>query len=213
MFARLAVNVPTVSGVFDYSIPPELAPRIQVGCLVIAPFGRQTVQGVILELIETPSVQNTKSIMDLLDPAPVLTSPQLALAIQFADSTLNTLAAIVGLMLPVGLSQQADISYELRILDYKDKTSTVATRIVNLPREHGPLRGRQIDSHFSKVDWRRTAQVLIRKGVLSSRHVLPAPRVRPKFIRVAQLAVPPEEALAAMDSLGTKQTLARRQSA
>ncbi len=213
MFARLAVNFPSVSGVFDYSVPAQLASQIQPGCLVIAPFGRQTVQGVVLELLESPSVENTKAIIDLLDPAAVLTPPQLALATQLAESTLNPLAAIVGLMLPVGISQQADIRYELRIPDFEDKTSTVATRIINLLRERGPLRGRQIDSHFSRVDWRKTAQLLVKKGVLSTSHVLPAPRVRAKYIRVAQLAVTPQEAEAAMDSLGTKQTLARRQAA
>jgi primosomal protein N' (replication factor Y) len=77
----------------------------------------------------------------------------------------------------------------------------------------GPLRGRQIDTHFARVDWRKTAGFLVKKGVLSSRSILPPPRVRSKFIRVAQLAVPPEEAESEMANLVTKQTLARRQSA
>ena len=88
-----------------------------------------------------------------------------------------------------------------------------SNRLLKLLNERGSLRGRQIDTHFAKIDWRKTAQVLVKKGILSSKHVLPAPRVRPKYLRVAQLSVPPEEAEAAMDSLGTKQTLARRQAA
>ena len=97
-----------------------------------------------------------------------------------AEATLNPLAAIVSLMLPIGLSQQADVSYELRIPNYQDKTSTVATRIVNLLKERGAIRGRQIDSHFSRVDWRRTANILVKKGVLTTKNVLPPPRVRPE---------------------------------
>jgi primosomal protein N' (replication factor Y) len=213
MFARLAVNIPAISGIFDYSIPPELVTQIQPGCLVTAPFGKQVVQGVVVQLSETSTIEYTKSILDLLDPAPVLTAPQIALAIRMAEATLNPLAAIVSLMLPIGLSQQADVSYELRIPNYQDKTSTVATRIVNLLKERGPLRGRQIDSHFSRVDWRRTANILVKKGVLTTKNVLPPPRVRPKHIRVAQLSVKPEAAEAEMDSLGTKQTIARRQAA
>ncbi|HNO86147.1 MAG TPA: DEAD/DEAH box helicase family protein, partial [Anaerolineales bacterium] len=213
MFARVAVNVSVISGLFDYAIPNELALQIQAGSFVIVPFGRQTVQGIVTALIDTPAVENPKPIMELLDPAPVLTQPQLALAIQLAESTLNPLAAIISLMLPVGLSQQADVHYELRIANYEDKTSTVATRLLTLLRERGPLRGRQIDSHFSRVDWRKTAQALVRKGILATKHVLPPPRVRSKFVRVAQLSVTPESAEAEMDSLGTKQTLTRRQSA
>ena len=213
MFARVAVNVSVISGLFDYAIPNELALQIQAGSFVIVPFGRQTVQGIVTALIDTPAVENPKPIMELLDPAPVLTQPQLALAIQLAESTLNPLAAIISLMLPVGLSQQADVHYELRNANYEDKTSTVATRLLTLLRERGPLRGRQIDSHFSRVDWRKTAQALVRKGILATKHVLPPPRVRSKFVRVAQLSVTPESAEAEMDSLGTKQTLTRRQSA
>ena len=113
MFARLAINVPTITNLFDYSIPSELVPHIQAGCLVTAPFGNQTVQGIIVQLLDSPSVENPKPIIDLLDPAPVLTPPQLALAILLAESTLNPLASIVSLMLPTGLSQQADIQYSL----------------------------------------------------------------------------------------------------
>jgi primosomal protein N' (replication factor Y) (superfamily II helicase) len=214
MLARLAVNIPAISGVFDYAIPPELAPHIQAGCLVVAPFGVQTVQGIVIELTDSSPIQNPKTIIDLLDPAPVLTPPQIALAIRLAETTLNPLAAMVGLMIPTGLSQQADIVYELRIPNYEDKTAKVATRLITLLRERGPLRGRQIDSHFAKVDWRKTANLLVKKGVLSSRNVLPPPRVRPKHIRVAQLSVKPETAETEMESLGsTKQTLARRQAA
>lgn len=214
MFARLAVNIPAVSGIFDYAVPPELAPHIQAGCLVVAPFGNQTVQGIVLELTESSSIQNPKSILDLLDPAPVLTPPQIALAIRLAETTLNPLASVVNLMIPTGLSQQADINYELRNPNYENKTSKVETRLINLLRERGTLRGRQIDSHFAKIDWRKTANLLVKKGILSTKNVLPPPRVRPKYVRVAQLSVKPEAAEAEMESLGsTKQTLARRQAA
>ncbi|MBL8103175.1 MAG: hypothetical protein JNM02_11625, partial [Anaerolineales bacterium] len=218
MFARLAVNIPAISGIFDYAIPPELALHIKAGCLVVAPFGNQTVQGIVLELADSSSIQNPKPIIDLLDPAPVLTPPQIALAIRLAETTLNPLASIVSLMIPTGLSQQADVLYQA--MEGKPQTvqdlpqSTVGGRLLKLLSERGALRGRQIDSHFAKVDWRKTANMLVKKGVLSAKNVLPAPRVRPKYIRVAQLSVKPEAAEAEMESLGsTKQTLARRQAA
>jgi len=213
MFARVVVNIAALSGLFDYSIPNELAGQIQPGCLVTVPFGNRTAQGVIADLTDSPQAANPKPILNLLDPAPVLTPPLLALAMRMAESTLNPLASIVSLMLPAGLSRQADISYELRAAGYEEKASLVAARLLNLLRERGALRGRQIDSHFAKIDWRKTASILVKKGILSAKPVLPAPRARPKYLRVAQLSVPPEEAEAAMDSLGAKQTLARRQAA
>lgn len=223
-FVQIVVNVPAVSGVFDYAIPESLAGTIGIGHLVIVPFGKQTAQGVVLRFIDQPSVRDVKEVIELVDPEPVLTQAQISLAEAMAESTLAPLAAVVGLFLPVGLSQQVDTMYELRITNYesqidsksispKTQRLTVEDRLLNLLRTRGSLRGRQIDSHFAKVDWRKTAGFLVRKGVLTARSVLPPPRVRSKFIRVAQLAVTPEEAESEMPNLGMKQTLARRQSA
>src|SRR5687768_737665 len=213
-FVQIVVNVPAVSGIFDYSIPESLIGKIGVGYLVIVPFGKQTVQGVVFRFVEQPSVQDIKEIIELVDPEPVLTQAQITLAEAMAESTLSSLASVVGLFLPPGLSQEADVRYELRIVDYEDKTSTVATRLVNLLRERGPLRGRQIDTHFRKVDWRKSASYLVRRGVISSQSMLPPARVRPKFIKTAQLAVSPEIADAALEDLGkTESTQTRRKKA
>ncbi len=217
-FAQIAVNIPTLSGVFDYQIPPEMEGKIGPGHLVTVPFGKQTAQGVVFRLVTEPSVPETKAILDLLDPLPVLTAAQIALAEWLAEATLSPLAACIGLMLPAGLAQQADTLYQTvdggRQTVDEGPRSTVHRRLLQLLAERGPLRGRQIDRHFAKVDWRKTAQYLVRSGVLTSQSILPAPTVRPKFVRTAQLAVPPEQAEAAMPDLGkTEATLRRRQAA
>jgi len=218
LFAKIAVNVPTVTGVFDYALPPELEGKIGAGHLVTVPFGKQTVQGVVLELTAEPSVAETKPVLDLLDPQPVLTVAQIALASQLAESTLNPLAAIINLMLPVGLAQQADTLFEIRESRIENRSgsriSIIESRLLDLLQNRGALRGRQIDRHFSRVDWRKTAQYLVRSGLLTSQSVLPPPSIRPKFVRKAQLAVTPETAQAAMLELGkTAETLKRRQAA
>src|SRR5690606_33058700 len=155
------------------------------GHLVIAPFGRQTVQGVVFRFIEQPSVPEVKEITGLVDPAPVMTQAQMALAEALAQHTLSPLAAIVSLFLPAGLSQQADTLYDLRnppVNRPSLELSSVASRIVQLIQERGPLRGRQIDAHFRKVDWRNVATSLLRQGVLEARSVLPPARVRTKYV-------------------------------
>ena len=216
MFARISVNLPAVSGTFDYSIPPELAGQVSIGHLVTVQFGKQTVQGVLLRFVDVPSVSEVKPILSTLDPLPVLTVAQIELAQALADSSLTPLAAMVDLMLPPGLSQQADVQYSLvgDPLSISVEQPPITKRLLNLLGERGPLRGRQIDRHFAQVDWRKTAQALVKRGVLKSQAVLPAPTVRPKFIRMAQLAVAPEVAEAAMPDLGkTDATRSRRTAA
>jgi primosomal protein N' (replication factor Y) len=215
LFARIAVNLPTLSGVFDYHLPAELEGRVGAGHLVRVPFGKQTVQGVVLELTASPAVAETKALLELLDPQPALTAAQLALAHWLAEYYLSPLAPMLNLMLPAGLSQQADTSYSIaRPPAAEEESGPLQKRLLTLLQERGPLRGRQIDRHFRNVDWRRTAQALVRRGILTGQSVLPPPSVRPKYIRTAQLAVPPEQAQAALQELGrTAAALARRQAA
>lgn len=216
-FVQIVVNVPAVSGVFDYAVPESLAGQIGQGHLVIVPFGNKTVQGVVFRFIDQPSVPHVKEVAEILDPIPVLTQAQIALAEALSESTLAPLAAIVSLFLPTGISQEADVLYQS--IDHGPSTldhgqwSMVQRRLLKLLEERGPLRGRQIDTHFRKVDWRNSAGALVRRGVISAKSVLPPPRVRSKMARVALLAVPPQDAEAEMPNLGTKQTLARRQAA
>ncbi len=224
MFARVAVNIPGPTGEFDYHLPSELEGQIGAGHLVTVPFGKQTVQGVVLDLVPVPAIAETKPVLSLLDPLPALTAAQIALARWMAGYYLSPLAAMIDLMLPTGLAQQADSQYTV-VSDPSRALSTVegsvvseagqvSKRLLDLLHERGPLRGRQIDRHFKNVDWRKSAQYLVRRGVLTSQSVLPPPTVRPKFVRTAQLAVPPEQAEAALSSLGkTEATQARRQSA
>ena len=218
-YVQVVVNVPAVSGIFDYSVPESLFGRVGTGHLVIAPFGKQTVQGVVFRFIDQPSVQEVKEIIELVDDVPVMTPAQIALADAMAESTFVSLASIVSLFLPVGLSQEADTLYAIREQNLKNQrseieSSTIASRIVKLIEERGPLRGRQLDSHFSKVDWRKVATSLVRKGVLESKSVLPPARVKSKYIKTAQLAVPPEVLETEIDRLGkTESTQVRRKKA
>jgi primosomal protein N' (replication factor Y) len=230
-FVQIVVNVPAVSGIFDYAVPATLLGKIGVGHLVVAPFGKQTVQGVAFRFIDQPSVPEVKEIIELVDAAPVMTQAQIALAEAMAESTFSSLASIVSLFLPVGLSQEADVMYQT--IDHRQSTtedgpsSTLAPgasagvargqvekRLMDLLNERGPLRGRQIDTHFRRVDWRKVATYLVKKGVLASQSVLPPARVRSKYIKTAQLAVSPEVAEAALDDLGkTVATQTRRRKA
>ncbi len=216
-YAQIAVNIPTITGVFDYHLPSDLKGRVGVGALVTVPFGKQTVQGVVVGFINEPSVPETKPVIDVLDTQPVLTSAQIEFAQKLSEATLNPLAEVIGMMLPAGLSQQADVLYSLNPSPFtvgEKPYSEIQKRILDLLDTRGALRGRQLDRHFAQVDWRKSAQALVKIGVLSAQSVLPPPRVRPKHIRTAQLAVPPETAEEAMASLGRQgDSLKRRQAA
>lgn len=235
-YVRIAVNVPSVVGAptgapatgFDYRLPDELSAHVVPGHLVLIPFGSRTVQGVVMGVLDQPAVAETKDVFELVDSVPVMTPAQLALAEWMAGSTLAPISSLLGLFLPPGLDRQVDTTYALNAPPATDddtnlgrtpsgrepSKSITASRLLKLLALRGPLRGRQIDRALPHLEWRRTAQYLVRQGSLGSHSILPPASVRPKFIRTAQLAVPPLIAEQHLPSLGsTAATQQRRERA
>ncbi|MEW6567517.1 MAG: primosomal protein N' [Chloroflexota bacterium] len=212
MVAEVAVNLSGVRGAFHYHLPPELEGRLQPGHLVTVPFGPRHVQGVVLRLLPTTDVPETRPIEALLDAQPVLTPSQLELARWLATETRAPLIDCLTLMLPPGLSQQADSVYTLVEPEAEPKTPA-EHRLLRLLQQRGPLRGRQIARALSRIDWRRAADALQRRGALTRTSILDAPQVRPRRIRTARLAVPPQQAQsAAEDMLHSPRAAAARRS-
>jgi primosomal protein N' (replication factor Y) len=201
MYAEVAVNLPPIRGTFHYHIPPQLEGSIRSGHLITATFGRRKVQGVVLALSDTSPVEETRPIENLVDPDPVLTPAQLELAKWLHLETKASLIECTTLMIPPGLSQQADSIYELLCTDVKDRTA-IEKRLIELLSRRGPLRGRQIERAIPRLNWRRPADKLVRQGILSRTSVLDPPKVHPYKVRIARLAVTPNQARQQVQQIG-----------
>jgi primosomal protein N' (replication factor Y) len=210
IFAEVVVNVPSVSGVFHYSIPVDLETRLTPGSYVLVPFGNQTVQGVVLAFTSEPAVQDTRAVIGLIDPDPVLTIAQIELARKLSLETHNPLTTMIALCLPPGLAKQADTLFGILNNTKQGSWSDTQKRLVSLLEKRGPLRGRQIDRALPNREWRKSARALVRDQTLFSQSTLPPSGIRPKFIRVAQLAVPLQKAQEALPDLGTTPTTQKR---
>jgi len=79
LYADLAIPV-AVDTLFTYRVPAELQGAISRGHRVIAPFGKRTVIGVVVKLSPTtPGNRELKSVIDVIDPEPVLSEELLQL--------------------------------------------------------------------------------------------------------------------------------------
>ncbi len=199
-FAEIAVHAPKVQGVFHYHIPPELAEAVAAGVVVEVPFGRQRVYGVVLRLLETPDVPETKPVLAVPQPEIALTAGQLRLAERLAETTLAPLAACIALMLPPGVLQTADSRHALTPSAppadaLPDDLTATERRVLALLHTRGPLHGRQLDRALPRSNWRAAIARLQRRGWVESTPVLPKPAVSRKYERMVRLAVPAAEAL------------------
>ena len=212
-YVEVAVNVPGVSGVFHYALPEALVPEYEAGLLVEAPFGSQQVQGIIVRRVAQPEVSEVKEVTAILDRRISLTRAQIDLAFQLQKQTLAPFTACLGLMLPSGISQLSDTLYTLvQPPASLGNLNPNQKLILNALQERGPLRGRQLDKALPRRHWRAQARQMVENGWLTSEPVLPPPRVRPRYIRTAQLAVPPEIVAPGIEGLShITEVQARRQ--
>jgi primosomal protein N' (replication factor Y) (superfamily II helicase) len=193
-FVEIAINLPAISGMYHYHLPEELREQAFPGSLVVVPFGKQMVQGVIWRLIDSPEVAETRPVETILDPEPVLQPVQLALAEWLAHETLAPLSTCFDLMIPPGLSQQVDTLYQLNPQALPDSgISPLQKRLATLLTERGALRGRQIDAAFGRLEWKPAALTMQKRGWLAARSILPPPSARARQTRTIQLAVPPDQ--------------------
>jgi primosomal protein N' (replication factor Y) len=201
MFVEVAVNLPPVRGTFHYHIPPELEGIVKRGHLITATFGRRKVQGVVLNLTDRAPVEETRPIEHLIDPDPVLTPAQLELAQWLHFETKASLIECITIMIPPGLSQQADSIYQLQTTG-TGKHASIEQRLIDLISRRGPLRGRQIERAMSRSNWRHVADKMVKQGVLSRTSILDPPQVHPYKVRIARLAAPPDLALQQVQQIG-----------
>ncbi len=194
-FAEVSINLSQIERTYHYSVPPELQSQIQPGSLVVVPFGKQIVQGVVLALLDHTEVAETKDIIELLAPDTLLVEEQIHLAQWLAEHYFTPLGACIQLMIPTGLSRRADISVAL-VSDLPSDISSFSPtqqRLLKLLENRGELRGAQIDRAVPKVDWRHGLDLLRMLGLIETRNVLPPPRVSAKTIRTAALSIKPSD--------------------
>ncbi len=100
-------------------------------------------------------------------------------------------------MLPPGLTRWAEVTVDLDSRwDGSGRLTPVQEEIIELLREHGDLRGKQLKRRLPKEmrdDWQRAVNQLAQRDILLKGSVLEAPRARPRKIRTAELIAGPRQ--------------------
>jgi primosomal protein N' (replication factor Y) len=132
-FARVVIPSP-LSQPLIYSVPDNFRERISAGMRVSIPLGKRTVTGVVLELLQATSLSQTRSILALLDDAPVLDAGLLFLIQWIAQYYLTTLGEALAVTLPPALRRKSERTVVL--LDGDTAASdSVERQIVDLLRQ------------------------------------------------------------------------------
>ncbi len=105
-FIEVAVPLP-VTGTFTYSVPDDLAGRVEVGMRVLVPFGRRKVTGFVVGAGVTADVEGVKDVVGVLDVAPVVDPPMIELTRWIADYYLASWGEVLRATLPPGINMES----------------------------------------------------------------------------------------------------------
>jgi primosomal protein N' (replication factor Y) len=109
-FCDVALPVP-LDIVFTYGIPVEMEPV--VGGRVLVPFRQQRMSGVVTDLHDRKPKVQTKNLIRVLDPAPVLDEQLIRLGRWIADYYLAPIGEVFRSMLPLGAEFKRAIGYRI----------------------------------------------------------------------------------------------------
>ena len=179
-YAEVSVNSPVAQHrTFSYGIPPDL--NIDVGQAVLVPFGEKTLQGIVLELSQYPEVEDTKEILSLIEPEPILSRNDIALARWISEYYLAPLFDAIALMLPPGFERKT-VTYvstsrpdpDLSLLNQEQR------RIIDLVPEQGRVELGKLERTLGKKKAQTAVSQLVRQGLLVRSYEMAPVKVRPK---------------------------------
>ena len=209
MAARVAVSAAAYAfdKPYDYLIPDSLTEKVRVGVRAAVPFGRgnKSAEAIVLSVQEVEKVRGLKSISAVLDDSPVLDQEGLRLAFWLRERYFCTVYEAVKTILPAGLWYRlretcrivGDVTEEelSAHLGERGRKRTLYDAVL--------ARGGQAETETLRRDlgeW--TGQVLRELAALGLITVETSAdrKIRDKTVKRVSLAVPAEEALAAVET-------------
>jgi primosomal protein N' (replication factor Y) len=178
-YAEVSVNSPVAQRrTFSYAVPSGLA--VSEGQAVLVPFGEKTLQGIILELSRYPAVEDTREIIDVIEPEPVISPLYISLARWISEYYLSPLFSAVALMLPPGFERKAVTLLSAAAGDSNDLSLTGEQRRVFDMVGQGNVELRKLERALGKKKAQAVVSQLVRQGLLVRSYEMESVKVRPK---------------------------------
>lgn len=214
--ARVIVDVPSkdTDRPFDYLIPEELRPWVEVGSRVGVPFGHRTLQGFVVSLHPRPEMDTAKMkpIQEVLDVMPPLSPELIELGEWMKERYACRYISVLQSMLPTALKGKAEryISIGDSDTSLTDETdglfallpeSELEQEIIRFVSQRGEVSLQQLTRAFP--DGAATIKALIGRGRLSEYQQI-KDKLQKKTVKAVELAVSSEEAHLALASFPAK---------
>ncbi len=179
---------------FTYLVPKELEKQVKIGVRAVAPFGKRTLTGFIINRLKTSSVKDEiKPIIDILDEQPIVDALGLKFYQWLADYYLCSFGEALKLAVPYGSeveSKRKIIPDQNACAHYlskeKNKTSTRA-KILKVLSEKKEISLHQLQKLVKKKNIYSTLRTLQENGLVTLLDQLQAAKVKAKTVNYVKL--------------------------
>jgi len=143
-----------VDRVFHYSVPEALRDRLQAGMRVLVPFRSEYRTGVVTRRLRRSDVPRVKPILEILDPAPLLDRPMMALARWLSEYYMTGWGIAMKAILPPGL--ETSVGRHFRITEEGRKAASETSRQSTIGRRllgalEGAPRGLRLETLMGRI--------------------------------------------------------------
>jgi len=208
-YAEVSVNSPIAQRrTFSYAIPPDLT--VDVGQAVWVPFGNKLLQGIVLELSDFPSVEETREIAGIIEPHMVLSPAQVKLARWLSEYYLSPLFETVALMLPPGFERKAVTFISVPPTPREAAMPSLTQeqkKVLELIHRQGKVSLRQLEKALGKKKATAVVSQLVGQGLAVREYELEPVKVKPKTAPYLRLAVKIDEARQEVAKLREKRAI------
>ncbi len=195
-YADVAVNSGMPHrGTFSYAVPEgmELGP----GDGVFVPFGRRSLQGIVMATPDVAAVADPKPVEAKLDKRPVIAAVHTELAAWTSDYYLAPLFASVALMLPPGFERKPLTFYRSLLTGPEADVTPIPPRqraVLSYLIQRGPTEAGVLTKEARTPGVANALAQLTQRGLVERTYGLARPRVRAKTLRYVYLTVGRERA-------------------
>jgi primosomal protein N' (replication factor Y) len=189
----LALHANTLDRPFDYLIPERFREEIAVGTRVIVPLQGKPIVGFVWELTDTSEQVNLKTLRQVIDAPPLITSVQYQLVNWLAPYYFCNRIDVIKLCLPPGSQLARQTGYQLavtperleQVLKSVFPAMPVATLITQMVRAS--------QTNATTAIWRKLfancpeiLPLLLQQKILIKTNTVAPPKVKPKVVKVLQ---------------------------
>lgn len=165
MIADILVEIKKIDKTFSYLIPENL--NIQIGCRCLVPFGKQTLEGFVINIKKyQPCDYELKEISELVDEKPVLNKELLELGKYISKKTLCTLTSAYQTMLPTALKAKKNFKINVKKVLFLRKVKDYSPTNENEEIIMNLLDNHDISLKEAKQTSQYTIDKLLKKGII-----------------------------------------------